>query len=422
MIEVQCPSCQTRYRIDESVLPAQDSPTFKCSRCGHVFSAEPRAARKAAAAPQPRPAPSARTAPSTPPAPASVPPVAPQNSNSQTSNSGASAQPPVKAGARRTGSSEDLRPSPPVRAEPIRDPEVANLFADVRRPARPADGSAAAAPIAPAKAATPSAPPTTAVAAAQPEADNPLARSFGEEEPRTPENLSFDFADDQAEQHELGDAVEAAEPEDPYERWHVGDPESEPASTPPPPEATIRYQPRRSAIAQGSRRIDRAAVAAEAAEHERRHNSGFFLGVFVLIGFFFVGVTFLLGLSPSISRELLHQLPLIGAEFTPVQPSQNVVALSEVHAEYRLLDGNRRALIVSGRAENRGAEPLHTIEVGVSLVDNQQHPVVTQSAFCGDLVSPKIVSQMTPHELQFFQNWRRRKTLRSKVATRHRFS
>src|SRR5579875_3014496 len=151
------------------------------------------------------------------------------------------------------------------------------------------------------------------------------------------------------------------------------------------------------------RRIDRAAVAAEAAEHERRHNSSFFLGVFVLIGFFFVGVTFLLGLSPSISRELLHLLPLIGAEFTPVPPSQNVVALSEAHAEYRLLDGNRRALIVSGRAENRGAEPLHTIEVGVSLVDNQQHPVVTQSAFCGDLVSPKIVSQMTPHELQFFQ-------------------
>src|ERR1700752_4451626 len=41
MIEIQCTSCQTRYRIDERILP-EDTPTFKCSRCGHVFSAEPR--------------------------------------------------------------------------------------------------------------------------------------------------------------------------------------------------------------------------------------------------------------------------------------------------------------------------------------------------------------------------------------------
>src|SRR5260370_18557811 len=45
MIEVQCPSCQTRYRIDEGVLP-QDTPTFKCSRFGHVFSGDPRLAKR----------------------------------------------------------------------------------------------------------------------------------------------------------------------------------------------------------------------------------------------------------------------------------------------------------------------------------------------------------------------------------------
>jgi predicted Zn finger-like uncharacterized protein len=37
MVEIQCPSCNTRYRIDERILP-KDRPTFKCSRCGHVFS------------------------------------------------------------------------------------------------------------------------------------------------------------------------------------------------------------------------------------------------------------------------------------------------------------------------------------------------------------------------------------------------
>src|SRR5215471_8161165 len=56
MIEVQCTSCHTRYRIDEQVLP-EGIPTFKCSRCGHVFSFEPRTSRveakKGAAEPNP---------------------------------------------------------------------------------------------------------------------------------------------------------------------------------------------------------------------------------------------------------------------------------------------------------------------------------------------------------------------------------
>jgi uncharacterized protein DUF3426 len=245
---------------------------------------------------------------------------------------------------------------------------------------------------------------TTATKRAAPteQVDNPLARSFADEESRAPENLSFDFGDEQAEQHQLGEPPNTAEPEDRYDRWRVGDAEAEQfAPAPPTPEMT-RYQARRAAITQTSRRVDRASIAAEAADHERRHSSGFFLGLFALIAIFFVGVTFLFGVSPSTSRELLARLPILGAEFTP-QPRPNLVSLTQVHAEYRLLDGTRRALIVSGRAENRGAEPLHTIQVGVSLVDNQQHPVVTQSVFCGDLVSPKIVSQMTPHELQFFQ-------------------
>ena len=187
----------------------------------------------------------------------------------------------------------------------------------------------------------------------------------------------------------------------------VGDPEAEQvAHQPPPTSGMARYQARRAAIAQASQRVDRGAVAAadaDAPEYDRVRSSGFFLGLFVLIVIGFGLFTFILGISPSVSRELLSHLPVIGGEFTPAAPLQSPVALSGVHAEYRLLDGHRRALIVSGRAENRGAEPLHAIEVGVSLIDNQQHPVLSQSVFCGDLVSPKIVSQMTPHELQFFQ-------------------
>src|SRR5260370_31936752 len=50
MIEIQCTSCHTRYRIDERVLP-DDTPTFKCSRCGHVFNADPIPAKQRTPAP-----------------------------------------------------------------------------------------------------------------------------------------------------------------------------------------------------------------------------------------------------------------------------------------------------------------------------------------------------------------------------------
>src|SRR5579862_6576602 len=52
MIEIQCTSCHTRYRIDERVLP-DDTPTFKCSRCGHVFNADPVPAKVRKPAPAP---------------------------------------------------------------------------------------------------------------------------------------------------------------------------------------------------------------------------------------------------------------------------------------------------------------------------------------------------------------------------------
>jgi predicted Zn finger-like uncharacterized protein len=420
MIEVQCPSCQTRYRIEERVLP-QDNPTFKCSRCGHVFSGDPRLTKRGGAASKPRPTPPpAAKAPAVPQdasaAPAQAPPPQAPPPQTQTQAQPRSGPPP-----RPTSVRTDVVPSPapqspaadvhaaaPAPAQPPRRAPSAELPNGFQRPPQPRPASttpAASANDAPMR--PPAPPPRPAASGRGPrdsdgETDNPLARSFADEESKTPENLTFDFGDDPADQHHLDETAEPSEPEDRYDRWRVGDPDAEP----PAEELThemARYRARRAAIMQASQRVDRASAAAEAPEHDRLHSSGFFLGLFALIVIGFAVFTFMLGLSPSFSRELLAQVPVIGGNFTPVAPRPAAVALSEVHAEYRLLDSSRRALIVSGRAENRGAEPLHTIEVGVSLVDNQRRPVTSQSVFCGDLVSPKIVSQMTPHELQFFQ-------------------
>jgi hypothetical protein len=307
----------------------------------------------------------------------------------------ASPPPPLQPQA----TSADLPPAatPPPRPPAAELPRAQYAIRPQPAPSipRPAAARAEVAPIAPS---------VRGQAAAEPEDDNPLARSFADEEARAPENLSFDFGDDPAEQHQLGEAAPEDRPEDPYDRWQVGDPEAAIAEAPRMTPEMSRYQARRAALAQAARRGERAVPAPQPEEPDRPRSSSSFVALFALIVIGFSALTFMLGISPSLSRGLLAQLPLIGNEFTAAAPRPSAVFLHDVRAEYRVLDDRRHALIVSGRAENRGDEPLHAIQIGVSLTDGSQRPVVSQAVFCGDLVSPKIVSQMTPHELQFFQH------------------
>ncbi|MGB3549181.1 MAG: zinc-ribbon domain-containing protein, partial [Candidatus Binatus sp.] len=175
MIEIQCTSCHTRYRIDERVLP-DDTPTFKCSRCGHVFNADPVPARARKAAPQAA------------------------ESESQPARTIRAARPragvlksPVESDVVKREHSAELRPSNPP------EPEVRHE--DGRR---------------------------------EPEAGDPLNRPFGDREQKadTGENLKFDFSD---ERIDIGDAP----PEDELERpepdeggWQVGDAPAEFESAP----------------------------------------------------------------------------------------------------------------------------------------------------------------------------------------------
>lgn len=318
MIEVQCPSCQTRYRIDEGALP-QDNPTFKCSRCGHVFSSDPRAVRPPEAI--------------KPPAPVAPPPSA-------------------------------------SRVNPQASPEKA------QRPAAP------------------------------PQPDNPLARSFADDEPHPSENLSFDFSDDPADDHLLGATEEEPPVEDRHEDWQVGEVESIPAD-PEPPRLVADIEPAEPPAAQPRPpRRPRRPKAPEPEEEESyvpAHSSGFFLMLFALIALCFAALTMLVGLEPPSSRDLFAHMPLIGPEFQVHPAVATQVTLTGVHAIYRRLDDNRTALIVTGSAQNQSDSALHAIQIAVNLIDPQQHSLTSQTVFCGDIVSPRIAGQMTAHELQFFQ-------------------
>lgn len=324
MIEIQCPSCQTRYRIDEAALP-QDSPTFKCSRCGHVFSGDPRPGGNAAGA-----------------APARREPIAPHRPKPQDSTQSAPLQPANKA-----------------------------------HPAEPNQG--------------------------QNENDNPLARSFGDEEAKPFENLSFDFGDDPSDTHEMGHADQEPASEDPREHWEVGETESVSEFSPPPPRPgrhAVRSRPPSRAELTSAGRTEEAPPR----EYVPTHKAGFFLFLFAMIVLSFAALTLVLGLAPPTSRQLLAAVPGLGTTFHSHPSLERQVALVGVQSRYQRVGGQQTALVISGRAVNQSRLPLHSIEIRVALIDSNQQELSANSVFCGDVVSARMVGQMTAHELQFFQD------------------
>src|SRR5579871_1072898 len=370
MIEIQCTSCNTRYRIDERVLP-EDTPTFKCSRCGHVFSAEPRGQRRPA---QPKTgaeslqhegAAAARKV-STPK------PAAPH-----------STEPPATPSSEPTPPRPE--PQPPAQAAPPAAPE-----------SRPAEARASASEASP-----------------PPPADE-LARPFNRpaDEPTAGENLSFDF--DDTPMLDEGDEPDLAASRR-HEGWKVGDEEPAPAprrppllSTPlrPPEPSPMPEEPAPALDEEPPYFEERRAVPGRAPyvpESGPIHSTGFLVGIFILVAIAFGGGSLLICNAPVASAVFLNGLPLIGGRFAPPIVPARLVAIKDVNLSYRTVKGSK-ALVVTGKVVNVGRVPLHTVELAATLQDSARRPLAGTTIYCGNSPAPAMIGEMTPRELEFLQH------------------
>ena len=415
MIEIQCTSCHTRYRIDERVLP-DDTPTFKCSRCGHVFNADPVPAKVR------KPAPEAPESESQ--QPRTIRPARPRPSALQS---------PVESDVvKRTDTRTDARPtvapkpearverSEPERQEPVQRPAPV-AAAPTQRPA-----PAAAVPAKPEV-------PEEKIRQ-EPESDDPLNRTFGDRDPKgdTGENLKFDFSDERARSTDAppDDDLERPEPHD--GGWQVGEtPEDfehapmrqapsmmtddEPAPRPKPTQVrrmaapleaeAPRYaqapaQAKSSAFQMGHADDDDSA---ESAYTGATHSSGAFLALFFFVAIAFLGASALICGEPAASARILSTAPQIGGYFArPIVPAM-LVALHNVHSNYYELKGGHTALVITGTAQNVGSRPLHMVAIDADLIGTTPRPVASQSVFCGNELSAKMLGEMTPREIEFSQ-------------------
>jgi predicted Zn finger-like uncharacterized protein len=423
MIEIQCSSCHTRYRIDERVLPAE-TPTFKCSRCGHVFTADPLSTR-------PKP---------TPPPPAA-------SKIEQPEPKVAAPKPEAAAAAPRTDTVNATRPAEskqdepkPAPAKPYIRNQRPTIFDHKPEPASPKESvattvssSAATPPKAPPEDAravplgeapkieTPKVFATKPPASSRPPFEDPFEHRIEKPDQRgdTGESLAFDFNDE--EERELGPEESSSA----AEKWSVGD-------EPPPPDVTGERAYRRSetdpAFSRGepapigrgtipryagSGSFSREAIPDDVAyvERARLHSAGFFLGLFFGVALLFVVLSLIVTGVPSASASLLRHLPVIGSQFVVPTPLESMVTISQVQATYQNVSGKHRALVVSGLAKNNSTLPLHVVQVGVHLLDPSQHEVASSAIYCsGTTISSKMISEMTPHELEFLQKLDPQKT------------
>ncbi|HKF30429.1 MAG TPA: DUF3426 domain-containing protein [Candidatus Binataceae bacterium] len=375
MIEIQCTSCNTRYRIDERVLP-DETPTFKCSRCGHVFKAEPLPAR-----PRKPAAPRVAEKPQAPPAPGAEEPSPPPPVQSK----------PAPGGA--PGQQTDEPPSAAPSTESSEENLLDRTFSQERS---------------------------------------------GELE--SGENLSFDFAnepnpgehvrseDPGVEHHhsedrwEVGEAPEdpvasdAASPEMPAQPKPSEPPAQKPIPTAPPrreaprprefrareftiPDEGIEDSPRRRARHRDFISDELADLAAP----RSTHSSGWFLGLFMVLVVLFGVASLAIHSAPGPVARLLSQIPQVGANFErPMVPAM-LVALHDVHADYQQIKGGQTALLITGTAENVGATPLHAVLLAVDLLDAGGKQLASNAAFCGNGLSAAMVGEMTPREIEFLQ-------------------
>jgi predicted Zn finger-like uncharacterized protein len=414
MIEIQCTSCHTRYRIDERVLPAE-SPTFKCSRCGHVFTTDPLVSKKitpdATLKPQATRPGSARAEPRrerVPSGPLKIPDDAPRSSPSQSlpleeTVPAPEAKPaPIKPYIRNQRPTMfDRTPASPAKSapeppeEPIDAAAVARMKASVEPPKSEPSKTGAPKPSGADDSPRASQPPPVAPAPRPPEKSSA---------PDEGDNLEFDFNDDA--DPELG--AESSDDELPAAaRWSVGDDAEE---TPPerPPSLGREPEPFGGATIPayaGGQRVQRLPIPDEREFLERSElrSARSFIGLFFATAVVFVVLTFVIYAIPSASAALVRRMPVIGPEFVQPARLENQVSVSDVQANYQAIKGGHHALVLTGEVKNNSDLALHTIQVGVRLLDGTQHDLGGSAMYVGTTLSPRMITEMTPHELEFLQ-------------------
>ncbi|MEA2626154.1 MAG: hypothetical protein QOD06_2199 [Candidatus Binatota bacterium] len=106
---------------------------------------------------------------------------------------------------------------------------------------------------------------------------------------------------------------------------------------------------------------------------------------------------------PNWTAEAVAAVPAIGGFLGGNRMLQSRVDLQNLEGTYQSIKDGRNVFIVSGRAVNNSDHAVRSVEIESVLYDARGEPVATKAIFCGNIMSLKIVKDLSSQEISLLQ-------------------
>ncbi len=106
--------------------------------------------------------------------------------------------------------------------------------------------------------------------------------------------------------------------------------------------------------------------------------------------------------SPALCDRWLDRLPLIGT-LGDERLLTRKVALSDVVGTYQRIKDGKEVFVITGKALNTAPMALRGVQLSGKLYDRTAEAVDQKTIYCGNVISAKVLKDLTPNELSILQ-------------------
>jgi predicted Zn finger-like uncharacterized protein len=161
----------------------------------------------------------------------------------------------------------------------------------------------------------------------------------------------------------------------------------------------------------GLRHEDATEIEEEAPKRTRRPRTprprerSHVVPLFVFLGLVVTGygvLTSTLFANPAFSDKLIGRIPLIGT-LGDERLLVRKVALSEVVSSYQRIKDGKDVFVITGKALNTAPVALQGVQIAGKLFDNSGAPLDQKVISCGNVISTKVLKDLTPQEVSILQ-------------------
>lgn len=171
-------------------------------------------------------------------------------------------------------------------------------------------------------------------------------------------------------------------------------PAAAPVRAPSPPRAAAR---RKSETATAGRTHDN-----DAPRHRERGKVRAILVFLAIVVAGYAILTRAFFASPILCDRLLDRLPLIGT-LGDDRLLTRKVALSDVVGNYQRIKDGKEVFVITGKALNTAPMALRLVQISGKLYDKDDQAVEQKTIYCGNVISAKVLKDLTPSELSILQ-------------------